>query len=110
MFSIPFGLTFLSAAIILVGFRLSARAMRPKLLRAGVVTTAAGLTLLWVLPVWLFDDLAGEWGLPVFIGAMFVAVSVLALGLQLVARACGAPEESGMDRILHDLATHNDLS
>ena len=102
-------LTLLALAVLAGGFQFSDRSARPKLLRIGTATAAAGLMLLWLLPMWLLSADRGAWALPMFIGVLFVAVSVLGLGIQLVARACGAPEQSLNDRLFEDFIRHNDL-
>ena len=106
---IPAGLTLLAAIVLLGGFSFSARAKRPKLLRIGACLSATGIMLLWLLPWWLFRADTGVWAMPAFIGAMFVAVSFLALGLQLMARACGAREESRNEQLLSEFMQRNDL-
>ena len=103
------GLTLLAALVLFAGFRFSGKSSRPKLLRIGATIAAAGLVLLWVLPLWLMSADRGAWGMPMFVGVMFVAISVLGLGMQLVARACGAPEETAFDRAFDDFVRHNDL-
>jgi lipopolysaccharide export LptBFGC system permease protein LptF len=109
VYYIPICLTLLSVAFVIGGFHLSRRSCRPKLLRAGAVITAVGLLLLWVLPWWLFNRVTSEWTLPLFIAILFVSISVLGLGLQLIARACGAREQSQSDRLLDDFSRLNDL-
>ncbi len=102
-------LTILALAVLVGGFHFSDKSGRPKLLRIGGATAAAGLMLLWLLPMWLLSADRGAWAMPMFIGVLFVAVSVLGLGIQLVARACGAPEQSLNDRLFDDFIRNNDL-
>ena len=102
-------LTLLAALVLFAGFQFSGKSSRPKLLRIGAAAAAAGLMLLWVLLWWLLSADRGAWAMPMFIGVMFVAVSVLGLGVQLMARACGAPEETAFDRSFDDFVRHNDL-
>ncbi len=106
---IPAGLSLLAAVVIFACFRLSARSRRPKVLRIGGSITAFGITLLWVLPWWLLSADRGNWAMPMFIGVMFVAVSVLGAGIQLIARACGAAAQTHNDRLFDDFIRHNDL-
>ncbi len=102
-------LVLLSALVLFAGFYFSGKSSRPKLLRIGAATSAAGLMLLWLLPWWLFSVDRGAWAMPMFIGVMFIAVSVLGLGLQLTARACGARKETAFDGSFDDFVRHNDL-
>lgn len=106
---IPAGLAILAAVVVFATFRLSGRSLRPKLLRIGGSITAVGITLLWVLPWWLLSSDRGIWAMPMFIGVMFVAVSVLGAGIQLIARACRGPAEKDNDRLFEDFIRHNDL-
>ena len=102
-------LSLVAAAVLLGGFLFSSRTRRPKLFRSGAALTSAGLILLWALPYWLFRTDRAEWAMPMFIGVMFVAVSVLGLGLQLMARASGAREPTHNDQMFEDFVRHNDL-
>lgn len=102
-------LMLLAALVLFTGFYFSGKSSRPKLLRIGAATAAAGLMLLWVLPWWLFSADRGAWAMPMFIGVMIVAVSVLGLGVQLTARPCGAREETAFDRSFDEFVRHDDL-
>lgn len=102
-------LTLLALLVVVAGFRFSDRSRRPRLLRVGAATAAVGLMLLWLLPMWLLSADRGAWAMPMFVGVMFVSVSVLGLGIQLVARACGAREETAFDRSFDDFLRQNDL-
>lgn len=106
---IPVGLSLLAALLVLASFKLSARAPRPGLLRIGACVTALGITLLWVLPWWLVSADRGAWAMPMFIGVLFVAVSVLGGGLQLMRRATGARAETVNDHLFDDFVRHNEL-
>lgn len=106
---IPVGMSLLAALLVFASFKLSDRAPRPRLLRIGACVTALGLTLLWLLPWWLFSTDIGVWAMPMFIGVLFVAVSVLGGGLQLMRRATGAREETVNDYLFDDFVRHNDL-
>lgn len=102
-------LTLLALLVLIGGLRFSHRSRRPRLMRTGAALAAAGLMLLWLLPMWLFSADRGAWAMPMFIGVMFVAVSVLGLGIRLAARACGEPEETAFDTAFEDFVRHNDL-
>lgn len=106
---IAVGLSLAATLLVLASFALSARSRRPKLLRIGACVAAFGTVLLWVLPWWLFREDRGVWAMPMFIGVLFVAVSVLGIGIQLMARAAGAREEAAFDRSFDDFVRHNDL-
>ena len=106
---VPAGLTLLAMTIVAIGFRLSRASPRPTLLRAGTATTAVGLILLWLLPFWVFRVDSGLWAMPIFVAALLVAGSVLGLGLQLTARACGAREDIRNDALFDDFVRHNGL-
>ncbi|HYD38573.1 MAG TPA: hypothetical protein VEA60_13235 [Allosphingosinicella sp.] len=105
----PAGLTLLALTIVAAGFRFSAGSPRPTLLRLGVATTALGLILLWLLPFWVLGADTGPWAMPAFVAVLLVAGLVLALGLQLTARACGARQSSRGDALFDDFVRHNDL-
>ncbi len=102
-------LTVLALLIVAGGFRFSRKSRRPKLLRVGAAVTGLGVVLLWLLPLGLFSVDRGVWAMPMLVAALFVAGSVLALGIQLIARACGAPEPSRNDMLFNDFIRHNDL-
>jgi len=106
---VPAGLTLLALTIVAVGFRFARSSRRPTLLRAGAATTASGLILLWLLPFWVFRIDTGLWAMPIFVAALLVAGSVLGLGLQLMARASGAQENSRNDTLFDDFIRHNGL-
>ena len=106
---IAVGLSGLAALFVLAGLSLSAKSRRPRLFKAGAFVTALGLLLLWMLPLWLFSADRGIWAMPMFIAALFAAVSVLGLGLQLVGRACGAAEETAAGRQFDDFLRQNHL-
>jgi Na+-transporting NADH:ubiquinone oxidoreductase subunit NqrB len=106
---IPLGLSVLALLLVFAGLGFSGNSRRPGLFRIGAIVAALGLMLLWVLPVWLFSADRGLWAMPMFIGVLVVAVSVLGAGLQLMARACGAREESAADRLFDDFVRHNEL-
>lgn len=102
-------LTGLALLLVFIGFRFAARAIKPKLFRIGSMTAASGLMLLWTSLWWVFSADRGIWGMPMFIAALFVPVSLLGLGIRLMARACGEPEESHNDQLFREFLTHNDL-
>ncbi|HYE28910.1 MAG TPA: hypothetical protein VEA61_11865 [Allosphingosinicella sp.] len=106
---VPAGLTLLALTIVAVGFRFSRSSRRPTLLRGGAVTTAFGLILLWLLPFSVFRVDTGLWAMPIFVAALLAAGSVLGLGLQLMARACGEQEDSRNDTLFDDFVRHNEL-
>ena len=106
---IPVGMSLLAALLVFVCFRFSGKSRRPKLFKTGAIVTALGIMLLWLLPLWLTSADRGEWGMPMFVGVLIVAVSVLGGGLHLMRRACGAPEETVNDRLYDDFLRQNDL-
>jgi hypothetical protein len=103
------GLSGLAALVVFGGLRLSGKSRRPRLFKAGAFVSALGLMLLWILPLWLFSADRGIWAMPMFIAALLAAASVLGLGLQLIGRACGAPEETAAGRQFDDFLGQNDL-
>jgi hypothetical protein len=106
---IAVGLSGLAALVVFAGLRLSGKSRRPRLFKAGVFVAALGLMLLWMLPLWLISADRGIWAMPMFIAALFAAVSVLGLGLQFIGRACGVPEETAAGRQFDDFVRQNDL-
>lgn len=106
---IPLGMSLLAALVLAGGLRWAGKAKRPKLLKIGAGLAAGGIMLLWLLPWLLFSKDRGAWAMPMFIAASFVAVSVLGVGLQLMARACGAREVTRGDQLFEDFVRHNDL-
>lgn len=107
---IPIGMSILAVLLVFASFKFSHKAPRPGLLRFGAFVIALGLTLLWLLPWWLVSTDWGAWAMPMFIAVLVVAISVLGLGLQLGARACGAREETAFDRSFDEFVRHNDLA
>ena len=103
------GLIVLAALLVFIGVKFAQGRKSPKLFRAGAFIAAAGITLLWLLPWWLFSTDRGDWAMPIFIGAFFVSVSFLGLGIQLIAHSCGAREESHGDALFEDFLRQNDL-
>jgi uncharacterized membrane protein len=106
---IAIGLSLLAALLVLAGFKFSVKSRRPRLFKTGASVAATGIVLLWLLPFWLFGTDRGDWAMPMFIGVLFVAVSVLGGGLQLMRRASGGPEETENDRLFDDFLRQNDL-
>jgi hypothetical protein len=102
-------LTAIASLIVMAGMRFADRSKKPKLLRIGSMTAASGLMLLWIAMWWVLSGDWGIWAMPMFIAALFVPISVLGLGIQLMARACGAPEETHNDRLFEDFLRQNDL-
>ncbi len=100
-------LTLLAALTVFVGRRFAHKSNRPRLFSIGAYTTAAGFMLLWICLGWIFSTDRGIWALPLFIAGVFVPVSFLGLGLQLMARACGAREEDHFDRFFSELVRRN---
>ena len=107
--AIAVGLTLFATLLVVGGFMFSCKSRRPKLFKVGASVTATGMMLLWLLPLWLVSTERGDWAMPMFIAVLFVAVSVLGGGLQLMRRACGAPEETANDRLLDDFLRQNAL-
>ena len=103
---IPLGMSLLAALVLLGGLRWAGKAKRPRLLKIGAGLAAAGIMLLWLLPWLLFSEDRGAWAMPMFIAALFVAVSVLGAGLQSMARACGAREATRGDQLFEDFVRH----
>lgn len=103
------GLTALALLIVLISFRFADRSRKPKLFRIGSITAASGIMFLWIAIGWVASADWGDWGMPVFIASLLVPVSMLGLGIQLMARACGAREASHNDRLLEDFVRQNDL-
>ena len=106
---IPIGLSLLAALLVFASLKLSTRAPRPGLLRIGACVTALGITLLWLLPWWLLSTDRGAWAMPMFIGVLVVAVSVLGGGLQVMRLATGARAETVNDYLFDDFVRHKDL-
>ena len=106
---IAIGLSLLAALLVLAGFRFSVKSRRPTLFKTGASVAATGIMLLWLLPLWLLGGERGVWEMPMFIGVLIVAVSVLGGGLQLMRRACGGQEETPNDRLFDDFLRQNDL-
>ena len=77
--------------------------------RAGALVSAAGVMLLWILPGLAIAQKAGIWSMPLTVGALFVAVSVLGGGMRLMATAATGRADSNADKIVDDLAYLNDL-
>ena len=102
-------LSLLAALLVLAGFKFSAKSRRPRLFRTGASVTATGIMLLWLLPFWLLGAERGVWAMPLLIGVLFVAVSVLGGGLELMRRACGGKAETANDRLFDDFLRQNDL-
>jgi hypothetical protein len=102
-------LTALALLVVFIGVRFAHRSNRPKLFRIGSMTAASGLMLLWMGVWWVFSADRGLWAMPMFIAALFVPVSLLGLGIQLMGRACGAREESHNEQLFREFLTRNDL-
>ena len=102
------GLTLLASLLVFIGVRFADRSRKPKLFRIGSMTAASGLMLLWICLWWVFSANRGMWAMPMFIAALLVPVSVLGLGIELMARACGAREETHFDRVFDDFIRQND--
>lgn len=100
-------LTLLAALTVFVGKRFAHKSNRPRLFRIGAYTTAAGFMLLWICLGWVFSADRGVLTLPLFIAGMFVPVSCLGLGIQLMGRACGEREEGHFDRFFSELVRRN---
>ena len=107
--AIAVGLSLLAALLAFVGFWYSHKSRRPQLFKTGASLAALGIMLLWLLPLWLVGTERGAWAMPMFIAVLFVAVSVLGGGLQLMRRACGAPEVTANDGLFDDFLRQNDL-
>lgn len=103
------GLTGIASLIVFVGIRFADRSNKPKLFRIGSITAATGIMLLWIAMWWLLSADRGIWAVPMFLAALFVPISLLGLGIQLMARACGQREESHADRVFDDFLRQNDL-
>ena len=108
-YGIAAGLTALALLVVFIGIRFADRSNKPKLFRAGSFVAASGIMLLWIAIGWVASADWGVWTMPMFIAALFVPVSLLGLGIQLMARACGARDESRNDQLLADFVRHNDL-
>lgn len=102
-------LTVIAALFVLVGVRFADRSRKPKLFRIGSITAASGIMLLWIAMWWVFSADRGSWAMPMFIAALFAPISLLGLGLQLIARAWGAAEETHNDRLFDDFLRQNDV-
>jgi hypothetical protein len=102
-------LTFLAALLVVIGLRFAERSSIPTLFRVGAFTAAAGLMLLWIGFWWVFSVDRGVWAMPLFIAALFIPISLLGLGLQLMARACGVREESHNEQLFSEFVRRNDL-
>ena len=103
---IPAGLTLLALVLAWLGL---SRARGSMLFRAGALAASIGLVLLWVLPLWLLRGESGDWALPLFVGTLFVPVSLLGAGLQAMRYASGGGHDTPADRLFEDLIRHNDL-
>ena len=106
---IPGILTLLALTVAIIGVRLAGKYRRPRLFKAGAFIAAAGLMLLWLLTWWVISRDAGAWAMPLFVAALFVAVSVLGAGLSTMARAATGKAESRADQLAQDFITLNDL-
>lgn len=107
--AIAIGLSLLAALLVFAGFKFSVKSRRPTLFKMGASVAATGIVLLWSLPLWLLSAERGVWAMPMLIAVLFVAVSALGGGLQLMRRACGAPDETADDRLFNDFLRQNDL-
>lgn len=92
-------LTVLAMALAWAGFAFAGRFRRPRLFRIGAGAAALGLLLLWLLP-WMVMSRGLEPAMPLFIGAMVIAVSTLGGGLTAMARSSSGYQESELDRII----------
>ena len=99
----------LALLLVFIGVRFADRAKKPRLFRIGSMTAASGLMLLWIALWWLSSADRGDWALPMFIAAVFVPVSLLGLGIQLMARACGDRQETHNEELFREFLTRNDL-
>lgn len=102
-------LTALAALLLFVGLRFAGRSGRPRLFRIGSMTAAAGLMLLWIAIWWVLSENRGIWAMPMFVAALIVPVSLLGLGIRLMARAHGEPEPGHADTVFEDFVRQNDL-
>ena len=102
-------LSVVAALLVLGGLRYSGKSQRPRLLQVGTVVAALGIMLLWVLPWWLLSADRGPWAMPMFVGSLFVAVSILGGGLQLMRRACGVSDDSPEGGVFEDFVRQNHL-
>ena len=106
---IPGVLTVIALVVAVAGTRSAGRFRRPALFKAGAVIAAVGLMLLWLLPWWVIARDAAEWAMPLFVAALFVAISVLGAGLSAMARAATGKEASRTDDLVEDFIRLNDL-
>ena len=106
---IPAILTLLALIVAGIGVRLAGKYRRPTLFKAGAFIAAAGLMLLWLLPWWVIARDDAEWAMPLFVAALFVAVSVLGGGLGTMARVATGKESSRTDDLVEDFIRLNDL-
>ena len=106
---IPAILTLLALIVAGIGVRFAGKSRRPSLFKAGAFISAAGLMLLWLLPWWVISRDAAEWAMPLFVGALFVSVSVLGGGLSTMARAATGQGASRTDDLVEDFIRLNDL-
>jgi hypothetical protein len=100
-------LTLLAALFVFTGVRFAKRMKEPRTFRTGSFVAAAGLMLLWISSGWFVSADHGIWAVPLFFAALFVPVSVLGVGLQLMARACGQRDPTEADRVFEDILRRN---
>lgn len=106
---IPAVLTVLAMSLVGIGMRFAGKTGRPALFKAGAFIAAVGLMLLWLLPWWVIARDDAEWAMPLFIAALFVAVSVLGGGLSTMARAATGKEASRTDDLVDNFIRLNEL-
>jgi Na+/melibiose symporter-like transporter len=102
-------LTVVALVVILIGNRFAGSTSNPRTFRLGSRIAAVGLILLWLLPLGAMALKAAEWSMFLFIGALFIAGSTIAAGLQAMARAATETAESRVDQALDSIIQQNDL-
>lgn len=101
-------LTLAALLVAAAGFGFAAKVRKPGLFKLGGLIAAAGIMLLWLLPWWAIASDRGSLQMPVMLGALILAISVLGLGLNLMTRAINGREESEVDRIIHNFDPYDE--
>ena len=99
---VPVGLSALAFAVVVFGLRRSPKYRQPERWRGGVIATAVGLVLLWLLPLIAMGAVARELvprdlGAILVVIALVVALGVIGGGMDALAKANNTPKDDSWD-------------
>ena len=99
---VPVGLSALAFAVVVFGLRRSPKYRQPERWRGGVIATAVGLVLLWLLPLGAMGAVARDLvprdlGAILVVIALVVALGVIGGGMDALAKANNTPKDDSWD-------------